>query len=720
MKSRKSKVSTNNNVISQMESPKRSKLFKRRKRTDNSVSAEVVKRKKYGLFGIRQKLIIAFLVPILFIVILGLVSYDKASKGLESNYIESTQNSINMAARYVQFGLDSVNGVAVEYSVKQDLKEYVTGLYESDASQLTTFLTAFSQDMTSKKTAGKFINNIYIITSSSINLLSDKLKTIKGFNEELLESEEGKLLNDNKVTSYWVGTHPLVDEKLGTKTKDYAFSLFRTMNHRATIMIDVNKKTIDDIFTDIDLGENSKIALVTNDGREILVNNSTDNEDFQFSTKPYYEKSVSSEEEYSEYVKDGSTEYLYLFSKIGKSGMQICAMIPKSNIMKKAEDIKNTTFILTIVGIVIAVLIGSIFASSIAKCIRDIIKKLKLISEGDLTVNIHIKRKDEFAELVNSIAETIENMRSLILKVARVSGLVFESSEHVMESSKQMAVTSESISTAIFEIGHGISGQADDSQDCLTQMDELSKKINIVHDNIGEIGKETENTKGLILQGIGTMEDLIKQSQATNDITNNVVNNISMLAEKSKSIKNIIQVINEIADQTSLLSLNASIEAARAGDAGRGFAVVADEIRKLSDESMKAANEIEKVVEEIMQQTRDTSATAKKAESIVDMQSKSVDTTIATFKNMNIGIEHLVASLDMIDESMKNMDNARVVTLSSVESISAISEETLASSNSVDETVGLQTDSVAALEKASQILNENAKELNDAINNFKL
>lgn len=281
-------------------------------------------------------------------------------------------------------------------------------------------------------------------------------------------------------------------------------------------------------------------------------------------------------------------------------------------------------------------------------------------------------------------------------------------------------MASNEISTSISEIGHGISGQAQDSQSCLLQMDELSEKIKSVNTNIVDIDLIAKDTDHLIKKGIGTMEELSKQSEATNDITKYVVENIAALEVKSHSIGQIIQVINEIADQTNLLALNASIEAARAGDAGRGFSVVAEEIKKLAEQSLHAADEINQVIDKIIKQTSDTVTIAKDAEQIVYKQNSIVNNTISTFKNMGDGMKKLTASLSVISENVGNMDSARAGTLSAVESISAISQQTLAASEMVEDIVHAQNNSVSALEEAAKTLAENSSELNQAINQFRI
>ncbi|MGB8455125.1 MAG: methyl-accepting chemotaxis protein [Anaerocolumna sp.] len=674
-------------------------------------------------FGIRFKLIIGFMIPVLFILLLGVISYTKASKGLITNYEQATKKTIEMAANYIGFGLNSADAIALQYSVDKEISGYALGLYNSKSLELSTLQTSVNNDMMAKAMSEQFIESIQIITRSDVKTFSSNSKNTDGFYEDLLKEKEGEDLSSSQKKSYWIGEHPYVDSKSGTSKDDYSLSLFRNFDAKnACVVIDIKPKTIDSILDGLDLGKNSIVGLVTADGREILMNGTdTEKKDFKFGTEDYFKESVKAETlSGSEYVTYNSGDYLYLYSKIGDTGVIISSLIPKDYIMKQADDIKYSTIILVMLACIAAIITGTFMSTGIGNCIQSITKKLKLISEGDLTVHVSVKRKDEFAVLANNIMDMLGNMRGLIQKAAHVSQLVSDSAANVMEASKTIADTSTNISSAIDEIGHGIAGQAQDSQDCLTQMDELSQKITVVNENIGEIHKVTENTKQRIFEGISTMEELTKQSEATSNITKYVVDNITALETKSNSIKTIIQVINEIADQTSLLSLNASIEAARAGDAGRGFAVVADEIRKLAEGSMQAANEIKKVVEEITSQTTDTVTTAKKAGNIVARQDDIVNTTINSFRNMSQGVESLVTNLEVIDQNIKNMDGAREGTLSAVESISAISEETLAASNTVEETVNLQTNSVDALENASKILYENAIELDTAINIFRV
>ncbi|ROR29351.1 methyl-accepting chemotaxis protein [Mobilisporobacter senegalensis] len=678
-------------------------------------------------FGILQKLIVGFIVPVLFIVALGIISYSKSSDGLISNYEQSTSNTINMSSDYMEYVFNSIDAVSKQYVGDTELSYFTRGLVNNTASERLKYVTTINNELMKKVELEKFIENIHIIADTNIPVLTSELENTNGFYTELKENEEGLQL-DNAPDGYtWIGEHLFIDSKLGIDSKDYGFSLIRKFSpDKACIVIDVKRSEIETFLKNLNLGENSIVGLVTPDGKEIIIQNSSSNdtkiiEDFKFSKEEYYIESLNREDlTGSQYVNYNSEEHLYFYNKIGETGITIAALIPKTNIMSQANDIRTITFVIVALACIVAVSIGSFISGGIVKCIKNINHKLKQISEGDLTVEVSVNRKDEFEILVHNITDMLNNMRNLIRKVASVSGLVSDSAIHVMEASNTIFLSSDHISMAIEEIGNGIAGQAEDSQNCLVQMDELSNKITVVNDNLKNIEKSIDDSKNMITQGITRMEELNKQSQETNRITKYVVDNITALEIKSKSIGEIVEFINEIADQTNLLSLNASIEAARAGSAGRGFAVVADEIRNLATQSMKAANDINIVISDIANQTSDTVCTAKEAENIVNAQNNIVENTITTFKNMSQKIEELINNVSEIGKDMKNMETARAGTLGAVENISAISQETYATSNNISEIVHDQSVSVGALEEASGILGKNAKELEEAIHMFQI
>lgn len=276
-------------------------------------------------------------------------------------------------------------------------------------------------------------------------------------------------------------------------------------------------------------------------------------------------------------------------------------------------------------------------------------------------------------------------MRGLIEKVKVHSSSVMSSSEQVTKASEVFTNSTRGISESMNEIQMGVTQQAQDSENCLLQMDNLSEKIQIVSNKTTEISEIAAETKDSVTLGIDSMNALNTKTKETTKITEEIKNNIGVLEDKSKSISRIVETINSIAQQTNLLSLNASIEAARAGEMGRGFTVVAEEIGKLADQSVKAVKEIEGLIKEIQLQTKNAVNVANQADNIVAEQEIAVNNTEQSLKKLSINVEKLIDNVGMITENIMNIDTARAGTLSAIENISAVSQQTAAAAISVSD-----------------------------------
>ncbi|MDY3774290.1 MAG: methyl-accepting chemotaxis protein, partial [Eubacterium sp.] len=238
-------------------------------------------------------------------------------------------------------------------------------------------------------------------------------------------------------------------------------------------------------------------------------------------------------------------------------------------------------------------------------------------------------------------------------------------------------------------------------------------------DNTNEIGSIASSTQVAINSGLSSMDNLNEKTKSTTEITDSVIQTIKELAVHSKNIGQIVNSINDIAEETNLLSLNASIEAARAGSAGKGFSVVATQIRKLADQCLISAGKISNIVNEITDATNEAVNTAQTAEEIVDQQVEAVAATAHSFQNLKLRIEKLSEYLESIQNISKDMEVSGSSTLNSMENISAILEETLASVTSVANVTDKQSEALTSLDDASSQLMIRAERLGDAISKFK-
>ena len=271
---------------------------------------------------------------------------------------------------------------------------------------------------------------------------------------------------------------------------------------------------------------------------------------------------------------------------------------------------------------------------------------------------------------------------------------------------------------AVMDINGGIVQQTIDTEQCASQMEDLSNKIEEVHKRATQVNELTEEAKNAVNEGI--VKDLEEKVDSSTEITRAIIAEIDELSKESSAIGSIIETINEIADETNLLSLNASIEAARVGEAGRGFAVVSSEIRKLADQSGNAGMQIAEIINHIQERMATTIKTAQKAGDIVVTQSAALGSTINVFNNINEQIQELGENITHIVYSVNGIEDAKEDTMAAIESISATSNETEAASSELGNSSQRLMNAAQELSDAVVRLQDGAEDLDNSVKIFKI
>ncbi len=688
---------------------------------------ELKEKRDKRIFGIRLRLAMAFMVPITLIIILGISSYNKTSEAMLKSYEESTFQALKTTTNYFELAMETVELRLNQLKGYENLKNYYSGTYKNDQiAEMTTFknLQVYLDTTTY---SDNILANFYLFCKRGNNLCTNGSMNLSGGElvEAYLATEEGKRDESARGAYTWSGKHQFVDEHfVQDKSRvsiPYAFSVssaffgngFKQIGY---MVADIRLELFQKKLSELEISEDSLFVAISKDGYEV---HSGETEEVLITDKSFYTDAVAGPElSGTQYVDFNGEKHLFLYSKAAKSGITVCGLVPYSYLISQANAIKTATVIFVFVAVVCALLIAIIMSTDMGGAINKIIVALKKASEGDLTVTVNCHRKDEFGMLSDSANDMISNVKGLIDKALKVKDTISSSTDEVSDSSKQLLVATQNISTSIEEIRQGIVQQAEDSEKCLRQSDELTARVNQVSDNVTSIEKLAEASKAVVRQGLVSIDILRDKSEETARITGNIIGEIESLEEESESIGKIIGVINDIAEQTNLLSLNASIEAARAGEAGRGFAVVADEIRKLAEQSVRASGEIAAIINSIQGKTKLTVTTVQKSENIVKSQGNALSDTIDLFQKIDASVGMIAKELIEITTGITGIKVAENTTLNAIESISAVSEETAAASEEVDSAANRQVDMVEKLREVTLHLEADAKELKEALNQF--
>lgn len=702
--------------------PKKEKLKKEKvrkpqpKKTGNSRKA--AKDKGMGLRGIQVKLIGAFMIPVILFVIIGFMIYSKCSTTLNSTYEASANTSVGTLEEYLGLGFENIELMATRLSINSAITSYYTGSEVKSESMLMDTKVALSNE----STADKFIDHI-IVCAKSGTACSEKGAIRGDVYNAFVESEEGKNVESEiGMGSMWISSHPAIDEVTGYDSDEYALSLVTVLKNNSNksvgyIIIDVKTSFIQDILDNAQISDNSIKGFVLEDGSQVLSGDS----DIKFTDTDFYQEALAGENlQGSKEVSYEGADYLFTYSRIEGTNMLVCAMVPQKEIMAGAQAILRYTVIAVAICAVIAIVVGSVLASGISKAIRKVNRVLKKTSDGDLTGQISMKRKDEFNVLSSSITNMIGSMKDLILKMTNVSGHVSDSAVQVGTNSEVLLEVTKNITEAVDYINSGISQQAQDTESCLEQMNGLAERINVVHENTDEISEIAQEAQGAIENGMVIVANLGEKVQGTTEVTETIIREIRELNKESIAINSIIGTINEIAEQTNLLSLNASIEAARAGEAGRGFAVVSEEIRKLAEQSGNAGNQIGEIINHIQERLAATIETAGLAGESVAFQTEALNNTVDVFKNISQQVSKLAEDVEKITQSVGGIEQAKEDTMNAIESISTTSNQTESASEELARSTEKQLQAVEVLNDAVKRLQMDAEDLDTSVSIFKV
>lgn len=427
-------------------------------------------------------------------------------------------------------------------------------------------------------------------------------------------------------------------------------------------------------------------------------------------------------------IKDyDGLERFIMYTTIPSTGWKIGLAIP-SNIYNFSLRILVITFAcIIVIASIVSYIIGHILGIKIAKPIAILtstindVKSLKLTNdEADIEYR-NIKPSNIETETICKAVNALRaNLINIVVELRWASNKVVDGSSRLFDVVSESVASIEDVSRTLSQIVMAIESQANESQRGIEQLTELSDEIHMATEDTNTLEEISTVTAEHIGNGIACIEVLSNKMQDTVFAQSKASENVEILAKKSVSIGEISNAISEIANQTNLLSLNASIEAARAGEYGKGFAVVANEIKKLSEETASSSKSIIKIIQEIQKEIALTKSNMDVVGKHTNEYVDNMNETKNVFIEINNKVNKMNQSVSSLVNSINKVNEHKNEVIKSFSDISAATEETSASSQEVLNSMELQESSIAQLSILSDNLNEITLTLNNIIDNFSL
>ena len=442
------------------------------------------------------------------------------------------------------------------------------------------------------------------------------------------------------------------------------------------------------------------------------------------------EKVLKGGEEYfsSAVSIEGELNYGYFMPvHQNNSDNQIIGMIfVGTNLKEKEAVVKRILSSISssvIVVMLICIAVGIKLAGSMSRNIKKSIQMVGRLAEGNLDVWVDdklLKKKDEIGELSRVTITLRDTMRSTIKEITDNAKALLEASQLLGTAADNTNGTMKDVRTAVSQVVDNSQLQAENSQS-------TSEQMKIMGDNITETSNEAEllsgNAASMQLSSEKASKTLLSLRQINEDvkkIIGEVQEQTNRTNESVKKIQAATTFINSIAEDTGLLSLNASIEAARAGDSGRGFAVVAEQIKNLSEQSNESSKEIEATAEVLRADSEKAVQAMQQMQEIIASQSESMQETQQVVAEVIEEIASSMKSIAQIKESSGRLEGARNEVLQAVEHLSEISAENLDSTKSTYEQTEIVADTFKQVYNSADELKTIADKLVKSIEYFKM
>ncbi len=420
------------------------------------------------------------------------------------------------------------------------------------------------------------------------------------------------------------------------------------------------------------------------------------------------------------------SENMYFSYKIPHLEWIFFLAVPVNDFLKPVVVIRNTSAVIVLLLAVVLSVFILLFARKTKRTISELVLQAEAIASGDLTVvgsERGSKKQsggDEFNHMFNAFTTMGANLRRLVSETKVTASRLVESSGQVNSNAEQMTQAAQHVTEITVEIADKSRAQNDEVEVTQKEIDTISKGINLVKSNSDNAVQLADQSSRTVEEGRRALKALVDKVRNIGDATGDVETVIMRISDGSEKVQQIIEMVMQIAGQTNLLALNAAIEAARAGEHGRGFAVVAEEVRKLAEQSEKAAHEVSVLINSNNADIAAAVASIGKARPEVDAGMEVATDADNNFEEINKAISDIVLKIREVDQVASQLDQNKEVIVAAIGKVAQSSETIANGTMGVSSAAEEQLAAVEEIAASNRSLNEMAESMRRSVERFKV
>lgn len=383
----------------------------------------------------------------------------------------------------------------------------------------------------------------------------------------------------------------------------------------------------------------------------------------------------------------------------------------------------KTIALILLLALIIILISNTFIAMRISRSITSSIDAVKQVAAGNLNAEIDDRatsRSDEIGILARSLAGLRDELKYMFQDISEHADSLLESAELLNDTAQKNLITVDSVDKAVGEIAVGANSQAEDAQNASESVYAMGEMIKATTKDVENLNATTDYMRQSSEQASQSLVELRNINDEVKKAIELIYEQTNRTNASSQKIREATRLISSIAEETNLLSLNASIEAARAGEQGRSFAVVANQIQKLADQSNASADAIDNIINELINDSNEAVETMEKVREIINDQSKNVIATEEIVGQVMNGIEESIRGIEAIENRTIELNEARGTIVEVVQGLSAVAEENAASTEETSAATAEVANSFNEVTESAGVVKNAADEIANSMSHFQM